>query len=507
MENKSNQTNQPNNANQSNNTNEAQTPKVLKPIKRQKSRKAVFMGRGRNVSRSKDRSRNRSKSNSFKLLKLNQETPHPPAYPPPPPPPKPLSKELIQEHTFVSNSPRRRHNAKKHTSNRTSNRNFGINEAKSNVSTPRTPSPTNSPTTIALSKINTRSLQSPIQSQSPQSPQTPRSMQLSPQNMLRNELRRTTSSVSIDSTSSESSNASNASKASNTSKTSNTSNKSEVYYTNNFSKNIPQYQLHNLRDEFKWDLETGTIVQNNYTLTPNSHISNSNFPNFQNSPSSQNSPHSSQSSLAPPMPMPLLHPTLIKAPPKKRLTLCGRFKCIFSVILSNTIFVCANIKIKLRDNMLLGTEHTIKILPDCDSPARRNSKVYSAITDDEKKAIVLNDPKFGMFSLFKYQVTRGYKNHVLKHKNTMYCSHVFSTLAFLPILIFVSQWSIFISLAAHEIMRFDGNFCPNKSTWEKKLLMFAVAAVYFTKSFSYGTTSQTAQDLKKCFPQQIYGLC
>ena len=99
MENKSKQTNE------SNQTNEAQTPKVLKPIKRQKSRKAVFMGRGRNVSRSKDRSRNRSKSNSFKLLKLNQKTPHPPAYPPPPPPPKPLSKELIQEHTFVSNSP------------------------------------------------------------------------------------------------------------------------------------------------------------------------------------------------------------------------------------------------------------------------------------------------------------------------------------------------------------------------------------------------------------------
>ena len=101
--------------------------------------------------------------------------------------------------------------------------------------------------------------------------------------MFCNELRRTTSSVSIDSTSSESSNASN---------TSNTSNKSEIYYTNNFSNNIPQYQLHDLRNEFKWDLETGTIVQNNYTLTPNS---------------SQNSPHSSQSSLAPPMPMPLLH--------------------------------------------------------------------------------------------------------------------------------------------------------------------------------------------------------
>ena len=314
--------------------------------------------------------------------------------------------------------------------------------------------------------------------------------------MFRNELRRTTSSVSIDSTSSESSNASNAS---------NTSNKSEIYYTNNFSKNIPQYQLHDLRNEFKWDLETGTIVQNNYTLTPNSHISNfnshnSNFHNSHNPNSSQNSPHSSQSSLAPPMPMPLLHPTIIKAPPKKRLTLCGRFKCIFSVILSNTIFVCANIKIKLRDNMLLGTEHTIKILPDCDSPARRSSKVYSAITDDEKKAIVLNDPKFGMFSLFKYQVTRGYKNHVLKHKNTMYCSHVFSTLAFLPILIFVSQWSIFISLAAHEIMRFDGNFCPNKSTWEKKLLMFAVAAVYFTKSFFLWDNLTDRTRLKKMLP-------
>ena len=126
--------------------------------------------------------------------------------------------------------------------------------------------------------------------------------------------------------------------------------------------------------------------------------------------------------------------------------------------------------------------------------------LFRSVDDDEKKSIVLNDPKFGMFSLYKYHLTRGYKNVVLKRKNTMYCSHVFSTLACIPILVFLAQWGIYIGLMHHEIKKFDGDFCPNKSSWEKKLLMFSVAAVYFVKSFFLWDNLTDRTRLKKMLP-------
>ena len=151
---------------------------------------------------------------------------------------------------------------------------------------------------------------------------------------------------------------------------------------------------------------------------------------------------------------------------------------------------------KLRDNMLLGTEHTIKILPDCDGPEEQQSIFRH--NRRRKKSNRSKRPKFGMLVYLNTKSPADIKTTYLKQKHHVLLTC--STLAFLPILIFVSQWSIFISLAAHEIMRFDGNFCPNKSTWEKKLLMFAVAAVYFTKSFFLWDNLTDRTRLKKMLP-------
>lgn len=151
-----------------------------------------------------------------------------------------------------------------------------------------------------------------------------------------------------------------------------------------------------------------------------------------------------------------------------------------SIIFENCGFCCAQIKEKFKDDLLIGTEHENKIIPACDTP---NQNIFEILSDDEKIKMVLDDPKFGMFSLFKYHVKRGYKNEILKHKNAFYCSHTFSLLAGLPIIIFLIQWSVYIALVSYEIKSEGREICPGDSTWEKKLIVFAVSMLYFVRSF------------------------
>ena len=47
-----------------------------------------------------------------------------------------------------------------------------------------------------------------------------------------------------------------------------------------------------------------------------------------------------------------------------------------------------------------SNEHEKKISPDCETPNTRMSISCFDVNNDEKTDIVLNDPKFGMFSLF-----------------------------------------------------------------------------------------------------------
>tara|TARA_B100001059_G_scaffold131086_1_gene131172 strand:+ start:124 stop:975 length:852 start_codon:yes stop_codon:yes gene_type:complete len=137
----------------------------------------------------------------------------------------------------------------------------------------------------------------------------------------------------------------------------------------------------------------------------------------------------------------------------------------------------------MHDDLLIGTEHSRKIIPDCTTPSRGFTFEEQELTQTEKADIIITDPKFGMFSLFKYHLNRGYRNEKLKQKNAFYCSHVFSLLTGLPVMIFMAQWSIYIAIVANEVDNYDGRLCPNESDWKKKLIMFGVSTLYFVRSF------------------------
>ena len=89
-----------------------------------------------------------------------------------------------------------------------------------------------------------------------------------------------------------------------------------------------------------------------------------------------------------------------------------------SIIGENLYFVFSHVKAKLNDDLLMGREHTRKIIPDCHTPSpQRMLTLASEVSLEEKIGIIIDDPKFGMFGLFKYQINKGYKNKVLKQHN------------------------------------------------------------------------------------------
>ena len=75
---------------------------------------------------------------------------------------------------------------------------------------------------------------------------------------------------------------------------------------------------------------------------------------------------------------------------------------------------------------MLGGEHTKKICDGFNTPIMKEQN----LSGEDKQAIVLADPKFGMFSLFKYHIRRGYLNQELKKSNKVFCSHIFSLASF-----------------------------------------------------------------------------
>ena len=145
----------------------------------------------------------------------------------------------------------------------------------------------------------------------------------------------------------------------------------------------------------------------------------------------------------------------------------------------NSFLIWKNLYLKLVDHLLLGGEHTQKICDGFSTPIMNDINISS----EEKTNIVLEDPKFGMFSLFKYHIRKGYLNQELKKSNKVFCSHIFSLALFLPILIFISQWILYAALMSYEINRFEGGICLNEDTTENKMMMFGIAIVYFVRSF------------------------
>lgn len=182
---------------------------------------------------------------------------------------------------------------------------------------------------------------------------------------------------------------------------------------------------------------------------------------------------------------------------------------LFTIIFNNLNLLCSHVSAKFRDDLLIGTEHSYKVIPKCNTPQQqflRDSSIQleagnKPLSSEEKQSIVLSDPKFGMFSLFKYHATRGYKNEMLIKKNAVYCSHIFSLLCFLPIIIFLAQWSIYIALIADQTSNIENfQLCANEANWRQKLIMFGACALYFVKSFFLWDNLTDRTRLNKMIP-------
>ena len=146
-------------------------------------------------------------------------------------------------------------------------------------------------------------------------------------------------------------------------------------------------------------------------------------------------------------------------------------------------FAMRGLSHQMRTDLLTYQNRTRKVLPNCASPPASGESTDLYKTEDEKREIILRDPKFGMFSLFKYHRTRGYHNDALREKNAMYCSHIFSYVLGVPILVVVAQWMLFISLIVYEASEYQEGYCPNKAPLPQKFIMSGVALMYFTRSF------------------------
>ena len=157
--------------------------------------------------------------------------------------------------------------------------------------------------------------------------------------------------------------------------------------------------------------------------------------------------------------------------------------------------VFKNFKLKMFDHLLLGGEHNIKVSNGFHSPIKAN--LDEEITSEEKKEIVKTTPSFGMFSLFKYHLKRGYMNRELKKSNKIFCSHIFSLIFGLPIMVFLGQWFLFVALVIHEIKKFDGNICKSDGSLENKIMISGISIIYFARSFFIWDNITNSISLKK----------
>ena len=150
--------------------------------------------------------------------------------------------------------------------------------------------------------------------------------------------------------------------------------------------------------------------------------------------------------------------------------------------MSTVEFLREGVRDSLRGDTLTGPNQERKVLPECATP-KIDQVEQDDVTVDEKTEAVLDDPKFGMFSLFHYHWTRGHQNQAMKKTNRAYCSHIFSFLFALPILVFITQWLMYFAIISHQVRIYDGGICPNIAPIQEKVMMSAVALFYFIKSF------------------------
>jgi len=118
---------------------------------------------------------------------------------------------------------------------------------------------------------------------------------------------------------------------------------------------------------------------------------------------------------------------------------------------------------------MLGTLHTAITSPS------RTPRVYpdeaQDLSPEEKRDIVMRDPKWGMCSMM---------NYMFLHSGNRECSQVFGRQFCLPLVIFFSQWLMFAGIVLHHMTQ--PLTCGSK-TIEGKFLVISVALIYFVNSF------------------------
>ena len=168
-------------------------------------------------------------------------------------------------------------------------------------------------------------------------------------------------------------------------------------------------------------------------------------------------------------------------------------------------FVCSNFSEKMNSDLLMGTNTSKSTSSISPNNICKQASIFINVTDEEKKESVLSDPRFGMFSLFKYHLKKGYLKKKMK-KGNVYCFNIFSLFFALPILVFVAQWLMYVSLMINQTSDFDGDICPNKAPFEQKIMMVGIAILYFIRSFFIWDSFTNRTKLQKMNPASSYSV-
>lgn len=166
-------------------------------------------------------------------------------------------------------------------------------------------------------------------------------------------------------------------------------------------------------------------------------------------------------------------------------------------------YLQAHVKNTIVGDTFTGPDQERKVMPDCMTP-KNDGLLDTDISLEEKTELVLGDPKFGMFSLFAYHVTSGRHSVAIQRRNTVFCSHIFSLILALPILVFITQWLMFIAILSYQVRSYDAGVCPNYAQWEGKLLMASISLFYFFKSFFLWDNIVDRTHRKKMIPSTSY---
>lgn len=171
-------------------------------------------------------------------------------------------------------------------------------------------------------------------------------------------------------------------------------------------------------------------------------------------------------------------------------------------VVSHKAMIKAHLREQIHDDLFVGIDRRKKVVPQCRIPS--NDSENNNVSIEEKVDCVVSDPKFGMFSFFYYHIKIGRRNEQLMERNVVYCSHIFSFWSALPIMVFLSQWLMYVALLIYIADNTDSDFCPNTAPLDQKLLLFGISVLYYVKSFGMWDNLVDRSRRKRMIPSNSY---